>query len=95
MIAALLLLWLICAGTASAIAGSKGHSAIGWFFGGLFLGVFAIIIVACIPARQGVREFPAQEVRRMLAAKMLPCPYCRAWIPQEATVCRYCRSCVG
>lgn len=28
------------------IARSKGRSAVGWFFGGLFLGVIGLIIVA-------------------------------------------------
>ena len=31
------------------IAKEKNRSAVGWFFGGLFLGVIGIIIVACLP----------------------------------------------
>lgn len=30
------------------IAHSKGRSAVGWFFGGFFLGGIGIIIVACL-----------------------------------------------
>ena len=30
------------------IAHSKGRSALGWFFGGLFLGGIGIIIVSCL-----------------------------------------------
>ena len=30
------------------IAHSKGRSAVGWFFGGLFLGGIGLIIVACL-----------------------------------------------
>ena len=30
------------------IAHGKGRSAIGWFFGGLFLGAIGLIIVACL-----------------------------------------------
>ena len=30
------------------IAHGKGRSAIGWFFGGLFLGGIGLIIVACL-----------------------------------------------
>lgn len=30
------------------IAHGKGRSAVGWFFGGLFLGGIGLIIVACI-----------------------------------------------
>ncbi|MCK9309101.1 MAG: hypothetical protein M0P99_02380 [Candidatus Cloacimonetes bacterium] len=30
------------------IASYKGRSAVGWFFGGLFLGLLGLIIVACL-----------------------------------------------
>ena len=31
------------------IAGHKNRSVVGWFFGGLFLGLIGLIIVACLP----------------------------------------------
>lgn len=34
------------------IANSKGRSAIGWFFGGLFLGGLGLIIVACLSSKE-------------------------------------------
>lgn len=33
------------------IARYKNRSAIGWFFGGLFLGLIGLIIVACLPRK--------------------------------------------
>lgn len=30
------------------IAHSKGRSAVGWFFGGLFLGGIGLIIISCL-----------------------------------------------
>lgn len=33
------------------IAGHKNRSVAGWFFGGLFLGLIALIIVACLPEK--------------------------------------------
>ena len=33
------------------IAASKKRSAIGWFFGGLFLGGIGLIIVCCLPRK--------------------------------------------
>lgn len=30
------------------IASYKGRSVVGWFFGGLFLGLLGLIIVACL-----------------------------------------------
>lgn len=31
------------------IAGHKNRSVVGWVFGGLFLGLIGLIIVACLP----------------------------------------------
>ena len=33
------------------IAGHKNRSVVGWFFGGLFLGLIGLIIVACLPEK--------------------------------------------
>lgn len=41
------------------IAGNKGRSVAGWFFGGLFLSVIELIIVSClreIPDRRSWRK---------------------------------------
>lgn len=48
---------LICV----AIANSKGRSALGWFFGGFFLGIIGLVIVACLSNK---KEEDAKE-RRM------------------------------
>jgi len=33
------------------IAGYKNRSVVGWIFGGLFLGLIGLIIVACLPRK--------------------------------------------
>lgn len=33
------------------IAGYKNRSIVGWIFGGLFLGLIGLIIVACLPRK--------------------------------------------
>ena len=33
------------------IAGNKNRSVVGWFFGGLLLGLIGLIIVACLPTK--------------------------------------------
>ena len=34
------------------IASKKGRSALGWFFGGLFLGGIGLIIISCLPEKE-------------------------------------------
>src|SRR5436190_8935887 len=52
----------ICGAIAAAIASSKGRSAVGWFFGGFFLVILGIIIVACLSnLNEKRRKEQAQE----------------------------------
>jgi hypothetical protein len=44
-----LLIGLVTGVIAAAIASSKGRSVVGWFFGGFFLGIIGIIIIAVLP----------------------------------------------
>ena len=46
MIFILVIGWIVSAFYCGAVADSKGHDYIPWFFGGLFFGVFALIAVA-------------------------------------------------
>ncbi len=44
-----LIIMVVCGVISAAIASSKGRSVVGWFFGGFFLGILGIIIVAVLP----------------------------------------------
>ena len=46
MIFFFVIFWIACAFYCGAVADSKGHDYIPWFFGGVFFGVFALIAVA-------------------------------------------------
>ena len=46
----ILVLWLICAVVTAVIANSKGRSGAGWFCVGLLIGIFGIVLAACLPA---------------------------------------------
>lgn len=45
----ILLIWLLCAVAAAVIASAKGRSGFGWLLLGMLIGIFAVIIVACLP----------------------------------------------
>lgn len=44
---------IICGGAAAAIAASKDRNPLGWFFGGLLLGLIGIFMVGFMPALKG------------------------------------------
>ena len=59
--------WLMCAITAAVIAGGKGRSSGGWLLLGLVIGVFAVVMVACLPALDPEAE---RAKREALEAKL-------------------------
>lgn len=65
---AFLIIWVICGIIAAAIAHNKGRNAFGWFFGGLFLGLVGIVIVACLSnlkEQEAYRQYQETERRRL------------------------------
>lgn len=56
-----LVFMLIFGGISAAIASSKGRSGIGWFFGGFFLGLIGLIIVAVLPNLKDVEAKRRQD----------------------------------
>jgi len=77
----LVFLWLGCAVAATWIGVAKGRSGLAWAMLGLLFGLFALIVVACLPRRiQG----PAPETH-------VKCPDCKELVLREARVCKHCR----
>ena len=63
-----LIIMFICGVIAAVIASGKDRSKVGWFFGGFFLGLIGIIIVACLSnlkEEQQYRDHTANERRRL------------------------------
>ena len=63
-----LVIMFICGVIASLIAHTKGRSEIGWFFGGFFLGLIGVIIIAVLP---NLKDQKAKEVRIELENRRL------------------------
>ena len=55
-----LVIGLICGAISAAIAAGKGRNAVGWFFGGFFLGLIGIVIVACLGNLKEQRAYRRQ-----------------------------------
>ncbi len=63
-----LVIMTILGGISAAIASSKGRTPVGWFFGGFFLGLIGLIIVACLSnlnEEQSHRDHQSRENRRL------------------------------
>ena len=60
----LVFLWLACAFLCGYIAQEKRRDRIGWFIGGLFLGVFALIAIASVPKLEE-KEVTKVDERRL------------------------------
>jgi hypothetical protein len=72
---------LICGGVCALIASIKRRSVLAWFFLGLFLHIFAIVVLLFLPSLQGIRSKGAQFVK---------CPKCNGTMRLDAQRCPYC-----
>jgi hypothetical protein len=80
--AALIVIWLLCALGGAIIAEKRGRSPLGWAVVCLFTGLIGLLIVAVIP--RGDTTNPA--------AGRVPCPACREAILPEARICPHCKT---
>jgi hypothetical protein len=68
-----LVLGLICAVICAVVASSKGRSAVGWFFIGLFLGLIGLVLIIVVSNRLQEQETlrQSQEEQRRLREQLL------------------------
>ena len=86
-----LVVWLICAVVTAIIASAKDRSGFGWFLIGLLLGIFGVILIACLPSNkpQQVTFTAAQPVSNPGQATKA-CPDCGETVLAVAKVCKHC-----
>lgn len=88
----LLVIWIICGFVTAIIGASKGRSFAGWLMIGLLLGIFGIILVACMPAvsNDASRAQPQYSAIREEPRLEKNCPDCGETILEVAKVCKHC-----
>jgi hypothetical protein len=85
--AILLAFWLMCGVACGVIASNKGRSGVGWFLLGCVLGIFGLIIVACLSKKAMSKRHEDQFIRD---GKLRRCPDCAETVQPAARVCKHC-----
>ncbi|WP_457812116.1 zinc ribbon domain-containing protein [Sinorhizobium meliloti] len=87
----LLVIWIICGVVTAIIAASKGRSGAGWLLVGLLLGIFGVILIACLPALvKEVPRTPQQYAAIQEPRREKNCPDCGETVLDVAKVCKHC-----
>jgi Na+/melibiose symporter-like transporter len=82
-----LVLWLVCAVITAVIASAKGRSGFGWFLLGAILGIFGVILIACMPS---LNRAPLVVTAAPDDRPTKNCPDCGETILLVANVCKHC-----
>jgi hypothetical protein len=80
----LIIFWLGLAVVTAIVASSKGRFSFGWFLLGCIFPLFALILVALMPAVKKpdpLAPSPTTHVR---------CPDCREFVYKDASKCKHC-----
>ena len=83
----LLLFWVLFGVVAAVVASNKGNSGVAWFFVGVLLGPFGLILSLVVSG-----DPAGVERKKIEDGGYLRCEKCAELIRAEATKCRFCGS---
>jgi len=88
-----LILWILCGVVTGVIAANKGRSGFGWFLIGAILGIFGIILIACLPSLhpQTVQLASNPIISERAPYRLKTCPDCAEEVMADARICKHCR----
>lgn len=84
-----LIVWLLFGVATGVIAAGKGRSGLGWFLLGCVIGVFGLVIIACLPSLKA-QEVVVARADPQLTQPTKTCPECAETVLSAANVCKHC-----
>lgn len=85
----ILVIWVICGVVTAVIASAKDRSGFGWLLIGLLLGIFGVILIACMPSNKPA-EVVFSPARAAPGGTTKACPDCGETVLLVANVCKHC-----
>jgi Zn finger protein HypA/HybF involved in hydrogenase expression len=85
-----IVVWIICGIVTGVIASAKGRSGFGWLIIGMLLGIFGVILIACMPSLRAQTVAFAAPALAVDDRPTKNCSECGETVLAVANVCKHC-----
>lgn len=89
----IIVILLVCGIISAVVASNKGRNAFGWFLIGSILGIFGVILIACMSSLKPQQVYLGSESNNAgdYVRRVKFCPDCAEEVLAEARICKHCR----